>query len=429
MNYKTPFSGTENPISESSSWTNGLATGLDWNNARTTAGIACGTQTGAAPPPYDDSVAILTGTWAADQQVSATVARSNPQPDSIFEEVELFLRGTISAHSITGYEINTRVAPDTGGGYLQIVRWNGAVNDFTYLTVTGPGINGAVDGDVILAKIVGGHISVYYNGALVGEADDSTYTTGNPGMGFFFQGASGSPTNYGWKDLVATDEAAGFLPLQTGSASSASGTTIAVTLHNNVTAGNLVCIGMLFFDETSTPATFTAQDENGKTYTVEAHTSSARMSTTGQALQGYLIAPSGCGKTITVTFSKGGLSSMWVEEFQVVGGPAVYDDGAAADGTANPSNSPTVPVSGSNELVVNTTTVDVALTEAVSPWIKIAAIENGCGSAYIPFVNASTNAAWDHSGSEWSAVGMSFSAGGSAPARSVHHDSMLAMFQ
>jgi hypothetical protein len=63
--YTTIFPLAENPISEGAIWMNGLAAGLDWSDVRTTAGLAYGTQSGL--DGYNDSIAILHGTWTADQ--------------------------------------------------------------------------------------------------------------------------------------------------------------------------------------------------------------------------------------------------------------------------------------------------------------------------------------------------------------------------
>jgi hypothetical protein len=102
--YSTAFSLTENPISEGSNWYNGGADG-------------------------NDSIAILKGTWKADQTAQATVYVNGPS-GTYSPEVELFLRGSIQSHSATGYEINFSAS----GNYQQIVRWNGPLGNFTYLS-------------------------------------------------------------------------------------------------------------------------------------------------------------------------------------------------------------------------------------------------------------------------------------------------------
>jgi hypothetical protein len=120
----------------------------------------------------------------------------------VFEEVELRLRTTITAHSITGYEINCSVSTNSNNFYLQIVRWNGPLNSWT-------GLNSAavhaVNGDVLKATISGSTITAYLNGKQMVQVTDNTYTSGSPGMGFFLQGASGLNANYGFSNFTATD--------------------------------------------------------------------------------------------------------------------------------------------------------------------------------------------------------------------------------
>src|SRR6267154_4875469 len=127
--YSTTFSLTEGPISEGSSWINGKAVGIDWSDIRTTAGLAFGAESGNNG--YDDSTALLTGTWGPDQSAEGNVHSVN-QNDNIFEEVELRLRSSLSAHSATGYEINFRCSK-TANAYVQIVRWNGPLGRFNYV--------------------------------------------------------------------------------------------------------------------------------------------------------------------------------------------------------------------------------------------------------------------------------------------------------
>ena len=103
--YTTNFSVAENPISEGGKWMNGKTVGLDWSNVATTPGLAYGVELGTNG--FDDSTALLTGTWGSDQWAEATVHSTN-QNDAIYEEVELRLRSSLSANRNTGYEINFR---------------------------------------------------------------------------------------------------------------------------------------------------------------------------------------------------------------------------------------------------------------------------------------------------------------------------------
>ena len=85
--YTTNFPSAENPISENASWIGGKTSGLDWSDFRSTPGLAFGKQPGNSSPPYDDSIALLTGTWGPTQTVQATVKTVN-QNEGLFEEVE-----------------------------------------------------------------------------------------------------------------------------------------------------------------------------------------------------------------------------------------------------------------------------------------------------------------------------------------------------
>ncbi len=196
--YSTNFPLAENPISEQGKWIDGGTVGLDWSNVQTTPGLAFGTESGWGG--YDDATAVLAGNWNSDQMAQGTVYTVN-QNSSIYEEIELRLRTTITAHSIAGYEINFRCTSDDSQ-YVQIVRWNGAFGDFTYITsATGPGLH---NGDVIKATVVGSTITVYINGTQVLQGTDSTYTTGSPGVGFYLQGG-GNNADYGFTSFSAAN--------------------------------------------------------------------------------------------------------------------------------------------------------------------------------------------------------------------------------
>lgn len=211
--YTSSFAATENPIAESSRWVNGLATGLDWTNVRTTPGKAFGTQTGTVN--FDDSIAILGGlsSWDAIQVVRATVFATNPISSADFtahpdlaQEVELLLRFSLAGHSATGYEITYSVNPQNP--YVQINRWNGTLGGFTLLaTAVAPPIIGA--GDQLKATICGKHICCYVNDVLVLAFDDTTYASGKPGIGFYWHSTSGvgtyAPSDFGFSSMSASN--------------------------------------------------------------------------------------------------------------------------------------------------------------------------------------------------------------------------------
>jgi hypothetical protein len=190
--YTTSFPLKERPISENNRWLNGKTDGVDWRNVRTIPGLAFLTKPNVND--YRDSTAILKGTWGPNQYVR-TVVRI-PNPDTYYDmEFEIRLRTSLSANRCTGYEV-------IGGS--GIVRWNGPLGDFTELQGEGP-YGTLRDGDVFEARIVGNVITVYINGVRVNRAVDSTFTTGNPGMGFFSRNPD--PPQFGFSRFTASDVA------------------------------------------------------------------------------------------------------------------------------------------------------------------------------------------------------------------------------
>ena len=199
--YVTKLVLTEDPISENGNWISGRAVGIDWANVATTPDLAYGTESGGGG--YDDSTALLTGTWGPDQMAEATVYSIN-QNDNIYEEIELRLRSSLSTHRSTGYEINFRCLK-TAYGYTQIVRWDGLLGKFKYLASQEDANYGVANGDVVRATIVGNIITAYINGVRVLRAKDDTYATGNPGIGFFLRGRIGVNKDYGFTNFKASD--------------------------------------------------------------------------------------------------------------------------------------------------------------------------------------------------------------------------------
>jgi len=198
--HTTSFPNAENPISEGDKWVNGRADGVDWFDVKTTPGKAYGNR---STGNYTDPTAILKGSWDPDQTVSARVFCTKPT-SKYYQEVEIRLRSTMTAHSCTGYEIFWRCLTDSNG-YTQVVRWNGAVGDFTYIDKRHTGVGyGVADGDTVSASIVGNLISVYRNGALIFTTSDSTYRDGSPGMGFNY-GVGTTNTDFGFTSFTATD--------------------------------------------------------------------------------------------------------------------------------------------------------------------------------------------------------------------------------
>jgi len=249
--YNTVFPLTENPISEGGNWISGGSTGLDWVNVQTTSGLAFG---GAnfTTSHYDDATAVISGTWSANHKVEACVKSLNQvNGTSDFEEVEIRLRTTISAHSIAGYEVNWACFHN-GNQYHQIGYWYGPIGvqggcalgcafdavpnsinsagngmDATHGNgiagnLAQNGFPGLYDGDTVGAQIVGTRITTWIiygphspnPGVKVilqdfddtgGTGGGAKFTTGNPGIGHWFNSASGSVSDYGFTTLAVTE--------------------------------------------------------------------------------------------------------------------------------------------------------------------------------------------------------------------------------
>ena len=200
--YTTNFEGDENPLSENGKWSNN---GADWATVRKADGIAFGTQIGTKSGiyKYDDSYAHLSG-FPADQEAWGEVRIARPET-RFNQELEILLRWNDSEHSASGYECMCRCIKGKGA-YLEIVRWEGPLGKFTYLTQKhGPDI-GLKDGDVLKASIVGNVITVSVNGEVKARAVDNTFKTGNPGIGMYLeckQIGVGTNANYGFKNFTA----------------------------------------------------------------------------------------------------------------------------------------------------------------------------------------------------------------------------------
>jgi acetyl esterase/lipase len=146
--YSTRFQLDEDPISEGGKWINGGKDGIDWFNVITKNGVF-----------------------------------SRNQTEKYYQEVEIRLRSKIAPHLCTGYEVFWRCLK-TPNAYVEIVRWNGKVRDWTSLKKHTGAQYGVKNGDLVEATIVGNVIKGYVNGVEVITVTDNTFSEGNPGIGF-----------------------------------------------------------------------------------------------------------------------------------------------------------------------------------------------------------------------------------------------------
>jgi hypothetical protein len=225
--HATDFPLEENPISEGGVWQH---RGASWAMVRTFGNRAVGTQTGHGG--YDDAYAYLLG-FGPNQTAQATLWKDPTiGNDSIIckilrrliwrplrghycdgpgiHEVELLLRFSDSPTLARGYECS--LAWD--GTYAAIVRWNGPLGDFTFITEQHTFVAGIMppnNGDIFKATISGSMINVYLNkndgrgDQLVVTGTDPTYTDGGPGIGFYIQNTI-DPTMFGFASFRASSD-------------------------------------------------------------------------------------------------------------------------------------------------------------------------------------------------------------------------------
>lgn len=211
--FSTTFSATENPISEGGIWLNGQTDGGDWHDCLTTSGRCVGAADNFVSRYADDICCLKTSyrAFSAAQWAQATLyVAGGYTGGGGSHECELLLRWSISSGVARGYEAAIGIRP--AGTYAFIVRWNGSLGDYTALWDPGGSLGSytntptaMADGDVMRAEIsAGGVISLRQNGILLGSVTDSTWTGGQPGMGFWpVDGATAG--SMGWSDFSAGD--------------------------------------------------------------------------------------------------------------------------------------------------------------------------------------------------------------------------------
>jgi hypothetical protein len=227
--YTTKFPKAETPLSENHNWINqgtcadsALCRGAGGSNINSSTGVAHGTQSGAAPPPYLDSGAIVGGAWGPSQMVRIVVNwDGNGNTNNNYDETEIRLRNTFSNGHGQGYNINCRTGTPNSNSYVQMGRFN-PNGTFTSPFAQASGKNaGCTNGDVLTGAVVNNArgqpvISFYRNGVLIIQGTDTggaaAIQSGSPGFGFYHQcasqpcgGSNGSNTDFGISSFFASD--------------------------------------------------------------------------------------------------------------------------------------------------------------------------------------------------------------------------------
>jgi len=232
--YVTNFPANETPISENHNWINQgtcsdptLCPGAGSSNVNSNSGIAHGTQSGAAAPPYLDSGAIVSGAWGATQTVEVVVNwDGNKNTDNNFDETEIRLRNTFYSNGHgQGYNVNCRTGTPSSGSYVHMGRFNA---DGSFGPLSGPKTDctnsarcGCTQGDVLVGTIVNNSsnqpvVTFYKNGVQIIQGTDTggpaAIQSGSPGFGFYHECGShpcgsrnGSNSDFGISSFVASE--------------------------------------------------------------------------------------------------------------------------------------------------------------------------------------------------------------------------------
>lgn len=195
--FVTTFDATETPISEGGKW---RRANNPWTSIKTANGATVGT-TGVTGG-YDDSYAYLTQDFGPNYEIEGVVYRSPSLPSGDNHELELHLRVSDTTNTAMLYEVTWQAY-----GGQQIVRWNGPYGDITVLPTTELKYFASQiqNGDRLKASVIGNVITMYVNGVATLRATDSTFTTGQPGIGMYYK-VGADPAAFGWTQISVTSK-------------------------------------------------------------------------------------------------------------------------------------------------------------------------------------------------------------------------------
>lgn len=174
MTVSSTFSGTENPLSEGGVWS--TAPGV-WGAMRKANGAFC-------TATLTDCASVYAAGLTADQYSEITIA------DVAGAQV-MFHYANVRTNASGLYQVTT--AADVGPNVLVILRWDAAHGE----TQLGANITTPANvqtGDVMRLEVVGSLLTVKWNGAILRTQSDSTFATGQPGIGGWVH-TSGSGVN------------------------------------------------------------------------------------------------------------------------------------------------------------------------------------------------------------------------------------------
>jgi hypothetical protein len=370
--YTTAFPLTENPIAECGSWLNGKVDGISWTDIQTTTNFAKGTQSPTSGL-FDDSIATMKGTWNNDQEANGVVVAGTTS-DTVQKEIEIHVRGTITANNATEYELQyigfKTTTANCGTG---IIKWNGALGDFTALT-TGCtfGITGSDTclhtGDRIRGTAIGTTLTLYINDKMAKTCTDSTYASGRPGIGTYLQGTGGT-NDFGFSSFYATGNPI-VVKQSAANQVSTSGTTVAATMATTTSANTLWCT--TYWADTARTGSV-ADVANGSYTAVDSPVNGAGGLSTYRAQTFYKTNITGAA-TPAITLTLSGLAAsidraIACHEIQGVTTLDQHPTVKSASGTAMSSNT-TGTTTGANEALEGSCVLAGSSPSVVAPWIS-----------------------------------------------------------
>lgn len=198
--FSSAFAFTENPLRDGTSWREGKADGVNWNNVQTNGARAFGTAD--SPTNDDDNIACLNPavfTFTDNQYIQGTVFIASGYAPVTNHEIELHIGTVIGASSITTMEFLINMS-----GTSAMARWDGALNNVVFPIPTGPGTTIVTTGDVFRFERTGSTYTVKQNGTLIYTLVDATRVGGTPGIATFSRpNASIVQSSFGWSLITA----------------------------------------------------------------------------------------------------------------------------------------------------------------------------------------------------------------------------------
>jgi len=204
--------------------------------------------------------------------------------------------------------------------------------------------------------------------------------------------------------------------------------TATVTLTNNPSQGNLVCIGISLASASVLINEMVVKDSNGNVYMASPSSPTPIQSGSGSCWLFYLLsAPANATKTITATWTGSGSGAIWADEFHISVGTAVFDKDAVGTASGNSIfqsttiDSPSITPTYQGSLLYSTaapsggTGISAPTAgAALGNWTGASgAITNGRMSEYDLSATGTTSVNYTQGTAPWVAIAMSFYAAAS----------------